>query len=239
MAKKTTLTPIEGGIQARAGSTIVTIPGIKTEKVTALIIGTAPLITHKFSEKMQAAILAKHTGEASAGREKKDPHANFEAARYRTADGGDGVPAGGVKAALVEACDKSTGLAASKAKGVFRVAPDCPATNLVKIISPNEPRMREDVVRNATGVVDIRHRPEYWPWAMLINVEFMPTFASMRQVLQAIEAAGFRIGLCEWRPASKMSKSGSYGTWRLATMEEIEAFEDGRLFGDPAAMAAE
>lgn len=217
---------------SKSKSGIMTIPGVKTEHLTTLIVGTAPLICHKFSEKMIGMMLAKQTGEASAGRDKKDPEANFNAARYRLTDGTDGVPAGGVKAAFVDGFGKDSGVFVSKAKGGIRVMPDDPATNLVRIITPNEPAMRQDVVRNATGVADIRHRPEYWPWAMRVEVEYMPQIASPKQVLQAIARAGFTVGLCEWRPSSKQSKSGSYGTWRLATPEEIELFEDGRLFED-------
>jgi hypothetical protein len=233
-------------------SGIVTIPGIKTENLRTLIIGTSPLICHKFSEKLRKMILDKHMGEASAGREKKDPFSNFDAARYRLSDGSDGVPAGGVKAAIVDGFGKDAGVFISKAKGGIRVKADDVSTNLVRLyhrsnpdksdimffdrMTPKEyaiaPRLREDVVRNESGVVDIRHRPVYWPWAMMIEVEYLPEIASFRQVLQAIARSGFTVGLCEWRPSSKQSKSGSYGTWRLATTPEIAAYEDGTLFDD-------
>jgi len=234
MAKKaTTLKTVTSAptIMTPSKTGIVTIPGVKTDRLTTLIIGTAPLITHKFSEKMIGMMLAKHTGEAKAGREKKVPEDNFNAARYRLADGSDGVPAGGIKAAFVDGFGKDAGVFISKAKGGIRVAPDCVSTNLVRIITATEPRMRQDVVRNATGVADIRHRPEYWPWAMRVEVEYLPTVASLNQVLQAIATAGFTVGLCEWRPSSKQSKSGSFGTWRLATPEEVQLYEDDQLFG--------
>lgn len=217
---------------------IITIPGVKTEELKTLIIGTAPLICHKFSEKLRKQILDKHMGEASAGRDPKDPKANFEAARYRLTDRSDGVPAGGIKAAIVDGFGKDTGVFVTKAKGAIRVHPDDTKENLVRIITPSEPRMREDVVRNESGVVDIRHRPEYWPWAMLLTVEYLPQIVSGKQVMQAIARSGFTVGLCEWRPSSKQSKSGSWGTWRLATPEEVEDYEDGDLF-ETYAVAAE
>jgi hypothetical protein len=241
MAKKITASVAEVVTEkiTSSSSGIVTIPGVKTERLTTLLIGTAPLICHKFSEKLRKMILDKHMGEASAGREKKDPTANYEAARYRLPDGTDGVPAGGVKAAIVDGFGKDAGVFVSKAKGGIRVQPDDAETNLVRILSPTVPRIREDVVRNESGVVDIRHRPEYWPWAMKITVEFLPQIASQKQVLQAIARSGFTIGLCEWRPSSKQSKSGSYGTWRLATPEEVELFEGDQLFATKMLQAAE
>jgi len=219
-------TPPEDAIMRSRGG-ILTLPNIRTQVVTVLIIGTAPLIVHKFSEKMRKRILAKHMGDVIEDREPKDPQANFEAARYRLTDGTDGIPAGGLKAAIVSATGRDTGIAVSKAKGAFRVAADDPATNLCRILSPSPPRMREDVVRNDSGVVDIRHRPEFFPWACLVKVQFLPAYASAKRVLAAIQMAGFRVGLCEWRPASPKSLSGSYGTFRLARPDEVTAFEDG------------
>ena len=219
------------------------IPGIATEKFKTLLMGESTLKVHKFSEKLRKMILDKHMGEASAGREKKDPEANFQAARYRLSDGSDGIPAGGIKACFVKGFIKASGVPMTKAKGAIRVVADDPVTNLVRIIGPNQRDLPEGerwptiegngaggVVRNQSGVVDIRHRPEYWPWALQVEVEYLPSIASMSQVLQAIATAGFIEGLCEWRPGSPESLSGSFGTFRLATAAEAEAFESGRLF---------
>jgi hypothetical protein len=229
----------------KSASGIMTIPGVRTDRFSTLIIGTAPLVCHKFAQKLRDQILAKHKGEASAGREQKDPHANFEAARYRLTDGGDGLPAGGLKACIVKGFNKQSGVPMTKAKGAIRIEADDMATNLVRILGPKNPRaatmveeagtwpnMREDVVRNQSGVVDIRHRPQYWPWACLLSIEHVPAVASMAQVLQAVALSGFVEGLCEWRPGSKESLSGSLGTFRLATAEEAALFEQDRLFDE-------
>jgi hypothetical protein len=248
--KKTTTAIVEPAVPVTTSkSGIVTIPGVRTESFRTLIIGTAPLLVHKFSEKGRIKILAKHMGEASAGREIKDPLANFEGARYRLTDGSDGVPAGGMKAAIVKGFSKASGVAMTQGKGAIRVTADDKTTNLVRVIGPpiqNQctrvmqadeaaresvwPFCQEAVVRNESGVVDIRHRPQYFPWAILLEIEFLPTACSMRQVLQALATSGFKEGLCEWRPGSKESLSGSLGTWRLADPEEVAAYDEGRLF---------
>lgn len=228
---------------------IVTIPGVRVEKLSCLVIGTAPLIVHNFSQKMRDKYRSKQTGEAQEGREPKDCIANFEGAKYKLSDGTDGVPAGGWKACIVAGFDKSSGVPQTKAKGAIRVEADDVARNLVRVIHPVEPpevaklphiinetgripRCREDIVRNESGVIDIRHRPEYWPWACLLRIQFLPTRASAKQVLQSLAVAGFVVGQCEWRPGSKQSLSGSYGTFRLATPKEIELFSKGELFRD-------
>ncbi|HEY2243427.1 MAG TPA: hypothetical protein VGH47_04285 [Xanthobacteraceae bacterium] len=218
---------------------IMTIPGVKTLSMTTLLIGTSPVITHKFSSKLIHSILDKHMGKASEGRDPKDPEANFQAARYRLSDGSDGIPAGGIKAAFSCGFPKGSGVTLRTAKSL-RVHPDDLATNLVRIITTKDnPRMRTDVVRNASGVVDIRHRPEFWPWGVLVGIQFLPSMISPSQLLQGIAIAGHIEGLCEWRPGSKESKSGTFGTWRLATAAEIEQFEDGKLFDAAELIAAE
>lgn len=215
----------------RSQSGMLLIPGMKLEQLNTLVIGESPLICNQFSHKMRQKVLAKHTGEASAGREKKVPEENFQAARYRLPDGSDGVPASGLKAGIVDGFGRDVGVPLTKAKGAIRVLADDVSTNLVRILTPTEPRMREDVVRNETGVVDIRHRPEYWPWALYLRIQFTPAFFSHKQLLQAISRSGFLIGQCEWRPGAPKSKSGSFGTFRVASMEEAIAFENGELFG--------
>lgn len=223
-----------------SGSGIMTIPGVKPKRIVTLIVGTAILVTHKFDEKTKNDLVEKHKGAAKAGRTAKVPEKDFEAARYRLTDGSDGVPAGGVKACIVDGFGKDTGVFITKAKGGIRVIPDDTATNLVRILTPTPPRMREDVARNANGNVDVRHRPEYYPWAMRLEIEFLEEVCSPQQLLQAIARSGFSVGLCEWRPSSKQSKSGSWGTFRLATPEEVDAFEDGTLFdNEPMRIAAE
>lgn len=235
-------------IETRKG-TIAIIPGVKTEILTTLVIGDTPLIVHNFSQKAREQYRRKQEGEASGGREHKDCIANFEGARYKLSDGSDGMPAGGWKACIVAGFDKGSGVPMTKAVGAIRIEADDPATNMVRILHPIEPkeiaalphvinetgripRCREDVVRNESGVIDLRHRPEYWPWACQLRIRFLPSICSARQVLQAIAMSGFRIGQCEWRPTSKESKSGSFGTFKLATPAEVEAFADGELFSD-------
>lgn len=241
--------------QSRTG--IVSVPGVRTNSLKVLIIGETPLVVSAFSKKQRDKMLSKHLGEASAGREVKDPVQNFIESRYRLSDGSDGVPAGGLMACIISCFSKDTGVFASKAKGALRVKADDLTTNLVRIIGPTNPhdaafengghmytyaldangeqpphwpRLREDVVRNATGVPDIRHRAEFWPWAMLVVIDYLPSIMSDRQLTQAISLAGFKQGLCEWRPGSPESKSGTWGTFRLSTEAENEAFEDDRLF---------
>lgn len=227
----------EANLPVRQSKTgIMTIPGVKVETVTTLVIGTAPLVTHRFDEKMRRAMEDKQQGIAKGAREAKVPENVFNGARYRLPDGTDGIPAGGVKACIVAGARGEVSATMTASKGAILVTPDDLGTNLVRIITPTEPRMRTDICRNATGVADVRYRPEYFPWALLLRVEYLPSLISSSQLLQMVAHAGRAEGLCEWRPGSPKSKSGQWGTFRLASEEEVEAFEDGTLFGDADAM---
>jgi hypothetical protein len=209
---------------------IMTIPGVKVETVTTLVIGTALLCTHKFDEKMRRMMEDKQQGRAKGAREAKNPELVFEGARYRLPDGTDGVPAGGIKACIVSGARGEVSATMTGSKGAVFVVPDDARTNLVRILTPTTPVRRTDVCRNATGVADIRYRPEYFPWALYLRIEYLPSLLSASQLLQMLAHAGRAEGLCEWRPGSPKSKSGQWGTFRLAYDDEIEAFEDGRLF---------
>lgn len=242
--------PVPEALTSATG--IMTIPGVNLKRLTTLVIGDSPLVTHHFDEKMRKKMEDKQTGKAEGGRQAKDPVANFEGARYRLSNGTDGIPAGGIKACIIGGARHEATATMAGTKGSIRIIADDPATNLVRIMGPEVraragrvpsdsdawPRMRTDVTRNATGVADIRHRPEYWPWALLLNIDYLPEAISAERLLQMLAYAGFTEGLCEWRPGSPKSKSGQWGTFRLATAEEVAAFENGRLFKTNLRLAA-
>lgn len=213
-------------------SGIMTIPGIRVETMQTLIIGTAILVVHNFNAKMRGKMEDKQAGRAGGAREAKIAEDLFQGARYRLPDGSDGIPAGGIKACIVSGARGEVSATMTSSKGAISVLPDDAVTNLVRILATeDQPTMRgPDVCRNATGVADIRYRPQYMPWGMLLRIEYLPSLISASQLLQMIAHAGRAEGLCEWRPGSPKSKSGQWGVFRLANEEEVEAYEDGRLF---------
>jgi len=217
---------------------ILTIPGVKVSTMTTLVIGTSLLVTHRFDEKMRRQMEDKQRGVAKGAREAKVSEDCFNGARYRLFDDSDGIPAGGIKACIVRGArgEESASMAASK--GAVMVLPDDPSSNLVRILTPTEPVMRTDVTRNANGVADIRYRPQYWPWGLLLRIEYLPSLLSPSQLLQMIAHAGRAEGLCEWRPGSPKSMSGQWGCFRLASEQEVEAFEDGELFSESSKQIA-
>jgi hypothetical protein len=196
-----------------------------------LLVGTRPLIVNAWSEKALGMIRDKQTKEARTTRAAKNPQADFEAAKYRAAEGWEGVPAHGLKGAFTEGArfvGGSKELNMTVLKSALRVIADCPVSNLLRLYSPGPATMREDKVRVGQGMaktVDLRYRPEYWPWFLRVTVQFPSVMFSPQQIADLIRAAGAFNGFCEWRPGSPISRTGSYGTFEIADDKTVAAFE--------------
>jgi len=198
----------------------ITAPNMRTLEFD--LIGTAPLMIAKFSEKAKAAMRAKHEA-GSAGkkgklREARDFHADFMGARHISAEGWDGIPASAFRAASISAC-RLVGFKMTLAKlSVFILADGLDKTEgspLVRIIG-GEPERSEMMTRNATGVVDIRCRPLWREWAVKLRVQSDADQFSDADVANLLSRVGAQVGIGEGRPDSKSSAGLGYGTFRLA-----------------------
>ena len=194
----------------------IEIQRIGRKTVKCKVIGTAPLIAHKFSEKARQQMLDAQQGRKSP-KENRDPEKDYEAARYRMEDGSDAVPAVAFKAATVAAArlfGKAVTMTSLK-PALFFVGegPD----QLVKLDAV--PTMREDYVRVGMGT-DLRYRPAYWPWACELTIVYQPTVLSVESVLSLVDAGG-NGGILEWRPSSK-SLSGTFGTYQIDDDYEVQ-----------------
>lgn len=192
----------------------ITLTRIKRESVQVPIVGTTPLIMHNWSEKAKALMLeAQQSTKAGARkvREPKDPVADYEAAHYRLEDGRPGMPSVAFKAAITEAARFFRGVHMTTLKSSITVI-GVGRDQLVPIIG--NVRMREDTPRNATGVCDLRYRPEFYPWKATLHVEYMPHMIDVESIFALVDAAGAN-GVGDWRPSSPKSKTGTYGRWEV------------------------
>jgi hypothetical protein len=202
----------------------ITPPNFKT--IQLRIEGTAPLMTHKFSEKMRRQIEEKQTARDATAkkREPKDYAAEFNAARYIARGNGrkggwDGVPCGAIRAAMIAACRTVDGLPMTRAKGAFFIKAQghdtTDGTPLVRIIGEAVHDTRP--VRLESGVADMRNRPRYDDWAMELEIEFDADMISERDVANLLARAGAQVGLCELRPQAPNSFGGDFGTFGVKT----------------------
>lgn len=224
----------EGAAQAKGR---IVLPALEILPLDCWIIGDSELIVHSWSLKAKRQMLEKQTGEATAGREKKDPIADFLGSLYTEKPGkviGDykdrgpdnhpnvhiegGVftfPAIGVKNAMVTACTSlGKAIAKTAARQAFQVIGET-----FRVYG--QPRMREDMVRlsGMNASADIRFRGAFVKWAMRAQIKYNTRVLSSQQLMNLLNTAGFAVGLGEWRPET----NGSFGLFHVASLEEIKA----------------
>ena len=201
-----------------AAAAQVHISKIDAETLLVPIVGTAPLIVHRFSEKAKKQMLDAQQGRKSP-KLARDPEAEYEAAFYRTKDG-YGFPMIAFKAATVGAArfyGKDVRMTELRQflffKGVLSDADPQPLAVLT-----GTPRMREDVVRIGMGSSDLRYRPEFPEWSTELEVTYVKSSLTRESVLSLIDAGGMGVGIGEWRP----EKKGDFGTYRIDPSRDVQ-----------------
>jgi len=194
-------------------------PNLQVAEFT--IVGNAPLVTNKFSNKAKQIMKDKQMAGSTAkkgNREGKDFQACFEGAKHVSVEGWCGIPASAFRCAMISAC-KISGFPMTKAKlSVFCVADGFEkddGTPLVKI-TKGEPVYYEALVRNETGVADIRARPMWREgWEAVVRIKYDADQFTLIEITNLLLRAGLQVGLCEGRPDSKDSAGIGFGTFEF------------------------
>lgn len=197
-------TPLTG-----AGEISIGIPKINIVRIDVPIVAMegSTLIMHAWSEKAKKQMRDKQQGKAAQKKEAKDPKAEFEAARYLDHKGKPVVPSIAIKCAIVDAASFAENVTKVLLRGaVFVVGEFIP-------IKYEKEVMREDMVRvgGMNKVADLRYRPEYHNWSMVLPIEYNSRVITAEQVANLINLAGFSIGIGEWRP----QKDGQHGRFQV------------------------
>ncbi len=188
-----------------------------------VIRGTAPLVIERFSKK--AEIMAK-MAEGAAAKNKKERTArdydkDAEEARYRSPQGWEGVNAAAFRAGMISAC-RLVGFKMTIAKlSVFIEADDFDVADglpIVRIYGAS--KVFTAHTRNATGVVDVRSRPQYRDWAVKLRVKFDRSQFKTVDVINLISRVGEQVGIGAGRPDSKASAGCGWGTFRVVGSTE-------------------
>jgi hypothetical protein len=197
----------------------IQISRLAAERILVPIIGTSPLIVHRWSQKAKQQMLDAQQGRKSV-KENRDPEKDFLESLYHLADGGYGFPTLGFKAATVGAArffGKSIKMTELRQfvfmHGVAAIDGSQPLTPIIGA----EPVMREDMVRVGMGT-DLRYRGEFRDWSALLDVTFVTGAINRESVLSLIDAGGMGVGVGEWRP----EKRGENGTYRLDPDRSVE-----------------
>lgn len=197
----------------------ITPPDMRHLEIT--IKGTAPLVINKFSSKakemMMATQMAGSTAKSKKNREAKDFEDLYNGARHISTDGWDGIHAASFRNAAISAC-RAAGFVMTKAKLAIFVEPDGfdadDYTPLVRI-TEGEPHMVVSPCRNASGVIDLRPRPTYMPWAANLRIRYDAGILTAEDVANLIQRVGLQVGIGEGRPDSKQSAGVGNGLFTI------------------------
>lgn len=197
----------------------IQISSINVETLRVPLVGTAPLIVHKFSEKAKRQMLDAMQGRKTP-KEAKDPEAEYQAAFYRLDDDGYGFPVISFKAAAVGGCRFfGKKLPQTVARQCLFLNAEFSKRDGMKLARiDGTPHMREDVTRVGMGGADLRYRPEFTEWSTTVEVTYVKSMLTRDSVVSLIEAGGLGVGVGEWRP----EKKGDFGTFMIDQTRDIE-----------------
>jgi len=195
------------------------IPAPKFQRLHAVLVGTAPLVQARFSEKAKLLMRSKMLEGSRASKGKKrvarDFDDDFKQAFHRSEEGWVGVPCSAIRTACIDVC-RMVGFKMTMAKMSIFVEADGfgehDGVPLVKLDAPEAERL-ELIVRNQTGVPDIRVRPMWRSWSLKVRIRFDSDQFSHEDVVNLLARAGIQNGIGEGRPFSKESNGMGWGTF--------------------------
>lgn len=195
--------------------TKIAVEPFKITELGLYVVGDSPLIMHRWSEKAKKEMLDKQMKKAVTGKEAKDPERDYENSIYYIQKDPPlyGFPAVAFKAAAVRA-GKNLGIPMTDSKTAFHVD-----VEMVQIFGTPSPR--EDMVRLNGATADIRYRAEFSEWKTYLPIKFNNRYISAEQLISLFNAAGFGVGVGEWRP----EKDGNFGRFHIASEAEAKEFE--------------
>lgn len=204
----------------KGAAVLITPPNMKHAEFR--IRGTAPYVQNAFSEKARQMMREKQEAGSTATKnrkkEPKDFQAAYEGAMHVSREGWRGIPAPAFRNAMVSAC-RMVGFKMTHAKLSVFVEADgfdrADGTPLIRI-TKGEPEYAEHMVRNETGVADIRPRPMWREgWEATVRVKFDGDQFTLTDVANLLMRVGVQVGVGEGRPDSKKSTGMGWGTFEL------------------------
>lgn len=212
---------VESAIELATGpEEPVTIRPPMFNEVTFRIVGTAPYVQLKFSEKTKNKMMAtQQAGEKSKSRKARDARdfdSDYESALHRFPDGKFGIPATAIKAALVSAC-RLAGVPMTRAKLLVHVVQDGldGESGDPLIFIEGKPQKIISPVRNANGSADLRVRAQWVTWSANVTIRYDAGCIAGEDVMNLLMRAGMQVGIGEGRPDSKKSCGQGWGTFEV------------------------
>ncbi len=204
----------------------VKIPAPNNKTVVFKIVGTAPYVQHKFSEKIKHEMRAKQeAGTTGAKTTRKRPPKDFndvyENAKYKPTGQkwpNGAIPATAFKAALIAAC-RLIDVKMTIGKQVLYVESDgydmderIPLVRITK----GKPKPFEQALRVANGNPDLRVRP-LWEagWECTLRITFDADQLSAEDIGNLLLRAGTQVGIGDGRNASRNCAGIGWGAFTI------------------------
>lgn len=194
----------------------------KWETVTFKVVGVDPMVWNKFSKRQKDLYRKTQEGGGQNKKGKKKEPKNFkqcfEDAKHVSKQGWEGIPCTAFRNALVSAC-VLVDFFKTIAKKCIKVEADGferdDGTPLVRI-TKGKPSYAEHVVRNASGVIDLRARPLWEPgWEAIIRISYDADRFTAQDICNLLMRAGAQIGIGEGRMDSKNSCGMGWGCFEV------------------------
>lgn len=198
----------------------VEIPAPKFRICELKLVGSAPFVMNKFSQKARNKIIAtQKAGSQAKGkkvREPKDFDEVYAGAMHLAEEGWIGIPAGAFRNAMISAC-RTVGYKMTHAKLAAFVLKDGEdkedQTPLIRIYG--EPTRHTTYARNDDGSVDIRVRPMWKKWHCIVRIRYDADMFSQTDVVNLMMRVGQQVGIGEGRPDSKNSAGMGWGLFDI------------------------
>lgn len=195
---------------------VISAPNISI--ATFRIVGTAPYVQLRFSQKRK--ILDGMAEEKTTAKKKKREPRNyakeFEEAQHISDEGWNGIPASSFRNGMISAC-RLVGFKMTLAKlSVFVEADGFDRDDLMPLVRiEGNPAMLQSHVRNATGVIDIRTRAQFWPWAAMVRVRYDGDQFKAADVANLLMRVGAQVGVGEGRPDGRDGAGMGWGLFNI------------------------
>lgn len=197
-----------------AEKTAVEIQEISMGRIRCNLIGTTPMIMHRFATKAWHELLMP-SGRKNAAEKaeslKHDPVGEFREALYMNRS--EAAPA------LFHFPANAFGKALAAAAVDIPGATKSQMSRLTSIVSTQVnffgvPELFMSMVRSSdmARTPDVRTRPIFPEWACTIEIQYVASLIKESQIVNLLAAAGIIVGMGDWRP----QKGGPYGQFRLA-----------------------
>lgn len=214
----------------RLPSAGITAPKFVVLTIPVVGMAGSPLVVHAFSAKSRLQMReAQELGSVGRKRRPKDPK-NFDEmyaqAQHISRDGWQGVACASFRGAMIAAC-RLVGFKMTIGKqALFVEADGVDASDGMPLVRIHgEPEPFEAVVRNQTGVTDIRMRPRWDAWSADLRVRYDREQMSDEDIINLVIRAGAQCGICEGRPTSPNSFGQGWGLFEIDVARPISMTE--------------